>query len=198
MFPHPKKLKRNGPSVNAAAAAAADGIAALEASNTNAGDRIIDDPLLGYIIYIERTPTISEMSNKLTSSILGFLGYKDIMRSRICCKKFRDAARITMVPWADNGWACESRFRVDSKKKYKVAVAMTTALPSFRSTISEENTNFVTERSLITSGQPPLLTALRMIFKLFPNYSGICGVCQYVPRWMGDIPCNSIFHSSKH
>ena len=137
MPPHPKKLKRNGPSANAddeAAAEKADHIAAPETSNTNADNNIIDDILDD----IEHNPTIHGMSNKLTSRILGFLGYKDIMRSRICCKKFRDSARTTMVPWTDYrggdafsyySRALESQFRVDGKRKYKAMVAMTTALP---------------------------------------------------------------------
>ncbi len=134
MPPHPKKLKRNGPSANAAAATA-NGIAALEAPNTNAGDRITDGHLLDGIEY---NPTMSGISNKLTSTILGFLGYKDIMRSRICCKKFRDAARTTIVPWVNYchnksySRSKESQVRVDSEKKYKAMVAMTTALPNLQ------------------------------------------------------------------
>eukprot|EP00984_Skeletonema_dohrnii_P019768 scaffold9512_cov168-Skeletonema_dohrnii-CCMP3373.AAC.4 len=73
------------------------------------------------------------MSNSLTAGILGFLGYKDIMRSRICCRKFRDAARNTIVPWADkNRYYRETQLYVDSVQKYKAMVAMTTALPNFQ------------------------------------------------------------------
>ncbi len=46
MPPHSKKLKRNGPTNNAATFDF-DATLELEASNTNAGDRITDDPLLG-------------------------------------------------------------------------------------------------------------------------------------------------------
>ncbi len=152
MPPHSKKLKRNGPSPSPTSNAAAgtadgDGIAALEAPNTNAADKNIVDLLDD----IDHTPTISRvnskltarillsgMSNKLTARILGFLCYKDIMRSRICCKKFRDAARTTIVPWANYDHntsysrAKESQVCVDSKKKYKAMVAMTTALPNLQ------------------------------------------------------------------
>ncbi len=133
MLPRLKKLKR-GPSADAAAETA-DHIAASETKNTNAADRITDDNIFDDF---EHNPTMSGMSNKLTARILGFLGYKDIMRSRICCKKFRDAARTTIVPWADYGGsssydtAQESQFRVDSKRKYKAMVAMTTALPNLQ------------------------------------------------------------------
>ena len=74
-------------------------------------------------------------NNKLTESILGFLGYKDIMKSRICCRHFRDAARNTLVPWSDDctrSYLRETQFLIQNVKNYKAMVAMTTALPNLQ------------------------------------------------------------------
>ena len=43
----------------------------------------------------------NQLSNNQTAAILGFLDYKNIMRSRIVCKKFCDAAKKTIVPVYD-------------------------------------------------------------------------------------------------
>eukprot|EP00985_Skeletonema_marinoi_P005930 scaffold2572_cov75-Skeletonema_marinoi.AAC.18 len=93
MHPHPKKSKLNGTSANAAVAVAGDRIA--EQPSSDADNGIIEDLLDDSA----NNPTITGMSNNLTAGILGFLGYRDSMRSRICCRKFRDAARTTIVPW---------------------------------------------------------------------------------------------------
>eukprot|EP00984_Skeletonema_dohrnii_P019759 scaffold9511_cov182-Skeletonema_dohrnii-CCMP3373.AAC.16 len=111
---------------------AADRDRIAEQPSSNADDGIIDSLLDDSA----NNPTIHGMSNSLTATILGFLGYKDIMRSRICCKKFRDAARSTIVPWADgesyDSIVMETQFRVDSVKKHKAMVAMSTALPNLQ------------------------------------------------------------------
>jgi renal tumor antigen len=43
----------------------------------------------------------NQLSNNQTAAILGFLDYKNIMRSRMVSKKFRDAAKKTIVPVYD-------------------------------------------------------------------------------------------------
>lgn len=121
MPPHPKKPKLISPSAivnDANAVTTADRIAAPVDGGNN--------------------PTIDGFSNNLTARILGFLGYKDIMRSRICCKKFRDAARNTIVPWVDTSrtfsWSIlrESEVSVTSVTKYNAMAAMTQALPNLQ------------------------------------------------------------------
>jgi len=86
---HPSAIANN------AAASSADRTAAAFAEQQNAN---ADDGIDGG----NNGPTINGMSNNLTARILGFLSYRDIMRSRICCRKFRDAARNTIVPWVDD------------------------------------------------------------------------------------------------
>eukprot|EP00985_Skeletonema_marinoi_P000093 scaffold25_cov69-Skeletonema_marinoi.AAC.7 len=145
MPPLPKKTRRsvNGTCANDtawAAAAAAAGVAAdriVDQPNSNADDGIVDSLLDDNSA--DNDPTINGMSNNLTATILGFLGYKDIMRSRICCRKFRDAARTTIIPWAEydgkNSYSLsyESQFLVvKSVQKHKVMVAMSTALPNLQ------------------------------------------------------------------
>eukprot|EP00985_Skeletonema_marinoi_P020501 scaffold12212_cov86-Skeletonema_marinoi.AAC.3 len=139
MPPHPKKPKLNSPITTAFAATAAEAeveVAAdriAEQPHSNADDGIIEDLLEDSA---DNDPTINGMSNNLTAGILGFLGYKDIMRSRICCRKFRDAARTTIVPWADgenyDSIVRETKFRVNNVRKYKALVAMATALPNLQ------------------------------------------------------------------
>ena len=75
--------------------------------------------------YTENSGTIHihGISNKVISTAFGFLRLKDIMRARICCTKFRDAAKTTLV---------STRLRVDSTKKYQAMVAMTTGLPKLQ------------------------------------------------------------------
>eukprot|EP00984_Skeletonema_dohrnii_P005981 scaffold2120_cov150-Skeletonema_dohrnii-CCMP3373.AAC.4 len=139
MPPHPKKSKLNGTSANdTASSAAAAGVAAdriADQPNSNADDGIVDSLLDDDSE--NKDPTINGMSNSLTATILGFLGYKDIMRSRICCKKLRDAARSTIVPWAEYdkssySFSLETQFCVNSVKKHKAMVALTTALPNLQ------------------------------------------------------------------
>ncbi|KAK1740413.1 hypothetical protein QTG54_008508 [Skeletonema marinoi] len=139
MPPHPKKPKLNSPITTAFAATAAEAeveVAAdriAEQPHSNADDGIIEDLLEDST---DNDPTINGMSNSLTARILGFLGYKDIMRSRICCRKFRDAARTTIVPWADgenyDSLVRETKFRVNNVRKYKAMVVMATALPNLQ------------------------------------------------------------------
>ena len=139
MSPYPKKPKVIDPGASVAVA-----VAELEA------DRIAKHPNSNADIGIGNDPTINGMSNNITAKILGFLGYKDIMRSRICCKKFRDAARNTIVPWVDDErkrsysysysnslprsyW--ETRFCVSSVQKHKAMVAISSALPNLQQII---------------------------------------------------------------
>ena len=65
------------------------------------------------------------MSSSLISEILGFLQYRDIMRSRICCRKLRDAAKLTLVPSSFN-------FVVHNEKKYKEMDILSRALPNLQ------------------------------------------------------------------
>ena len=151
MSPQPKKSKRIRPSTsanNAAAAMemeidAADRLRLLlaapetetETANAAAAEvEVVDN-------FLNDDPNIQGLSNKLTATILGFLGYKDIMRSRICCRKIRDAARTTLVPWTDDCYhtgsysyshSMETQIRIKSVQKYKAIVAMTSALPNLQ------------------------------------------------------------------
>eukprot|EP00984_Skeletonema_dohrnii_P029104 scaffold19455_cov67-Skeletonema_dohrnii-CCMP3373.AAC.1 len=136
-IPKKSKLSVNGTIGNAAAAPAAAGVAEAtdriaEQPHSNA-DNVINDLLDDSA---NNDPTIHGISNNLTAGILGFLGYKDIMRSRICCKKLRDAARSTTVPWANgesyDSFVRETQFRVNSVKKHKAMVTMATALPNLQ------------------------------------------------------------------
>ena len=137
--PHPKRSKINDDPSDAAAAAAmtaADQNTTSGTVNNNAGNENI---LLD--IHDDDDATLSGMSNKLTETILGFLGYKDIMKARICCRKFREAARNTLVPWAEYDYGKNSYTRsqctdtqlcVNSVKRHKAMVAMSTALPNLQ------------------------------------------------------------------
>ena len=50
---------------------------------------------------LSNAASFNQLSNNQTAAILGFLDYKNIMRSRMVCKKFRDAAKKTIVPVYD-------------------------------------------------------------------------------------------------
>ena len=78
--------------------------------------------------------SIHEMNNKLIASMLGF-HYRDIMRARICCSKFRDAAKSTIVPWANNTYERrrETEVKLQSHfRSYKAMVVMSHALPKLQ------------------------------------------------------------------
>jgi hypothetical protein len=64
------------------------------------------------------------LSTDVLAIILGCLGPVDIMRLRRVGKKWREAAKKTIVPL--------TRFRVDSVDKYRAMAAMTTALPNLQ------------------------------------------------------------------
>jgi len=56
--------------------------------------------------------------------IFGYLPPEDIMRSRRVCKRWKDAAKNTIVPIPTN------RFEVDTVMKYSAMTAMSTAMPN--------------------------------------------------------------------
>eukprot|EP00984_Skeletonema_dohrnii_P034653 scaffold33624_cov191-Skeletonema_dohrnii-CCMP3373.AAC.2 len=66
---------------------------------------------------------LDDLSADVIEHILGCLGPVDIMRAR-CCKKWREAAKKTIVPMAD--------FLVNSVEKYNAMAAMATALPNLQ------------------------------------------------------------------
>eukprot|EP00984_Skeletonema_dohrnii_P012948 scaffold5305_cov68-Skeletonema_dohrnii-CCMP3373.AAC.1 len=67
--------------------------------------------------------SMDDLSDDLLALIFGCLGPVDIMRAR-CCKKWKEAAKNTMVPLTD--------FKVDSVRKYNAMAAMATALPNLQ------------------------------------------------------------------
>jgi len=66
----------------------------------------------------------NELSGDIVAIIFGFFPPEDIMRMRCVCKKWREAAKRTIVPMAG--------FSVDSVNKYNAVVAMATALPNLQ------------------------------------------------------------------
>ena len=66
---------------------------------------------------------LDDLSADVIEHILGCLGPVDIMRAR-CCKKWREAAKKTMVPIIN--------FHVNSVDKYNAMAAMATALPNLQ------------------------------------------------------------------
>eukprot|EP00984_Skeletonema_dohrnii_P031654 scaffold24446_cov97-Skeletonema_dohrnii-CCMP3373.AAC.3 len=93
-MPHHKKPRLDGPAADAAVSAA---VAHSPAAMAN------------------------ELSGDIIAIIFGCFPPEDIMRMRHVCKKWREAAKTTIVPMAD--------FSVDSVRKYNAMRAMTTALP---------------------------------------------------------------------
>jgi len=65
-------------------------------------------------------------------NILSFLRAKDIMRSRRVCKKWREAAKKTIVPYSTGYDFCRNNFTVDSLKKYNAMKVMMTAMPNLQ------------------------------------------------------------------
>jgi len=66
----------------------------------------------------------NDFSDDVVAIIFGFFPPKDIMRMRRVCKKWREAAKTTIVPMAE--------FSVDSVVKYNAMRVMTTALPNLQ------------------------------------------------------------------
>ena len=66
---------------------------------------------------------INDLSEDALALIFGFFGPVDIMHFR-CCKKWREAAKKTVVPMTE--------FKVDSVSKYHAMRAMTTVLPNLQ------------------------------------------------------------------
>ena len=66
----------------------------------------------------------NDFSDDVVAIIFGCFPPKDIMRMRCVCKKWREAAKRTIVPMAG--------FSVDSVNKYNAVVAMATALPNLQ------------------------------------------------------------------
>ncbi len=76
----------------------------------------------------------NKLSCNQTAVILGFLDYKNIMRSRRVSRKFCDAAKITIVPMyrGDDYRYSHLNLRVNSVKKYNIMRAMTEAVPNLQ------------------------------------------------------------------
>ena len=118
--------------MNAAAAADRKQVKNLSSRTiANAADNIETEEQL---VCEDKDPSIRGMNNQLIASMLGFLNYRDIMRSRICCSKFRDAAKSTIVPWANDTWKRrrDTKFTVESVRAYKAMVTMSEALPKLQ------------------------------------------------------------------
>jgi len=96
-MPHHKKPRLDGPAANATISAVVEHNAASAAN---------------------------ELSGDVIAIIFGFFPPDDIMRMRRVCRKWREAAKKTIVPMAD--------FGVDSVVKYNAMRVMTTALPNLQ------------------------------------------------------------------
>ncbi len=87
---------------------------------------------------ISRLPNNAAGFNNLscnqTAVILGFLDYKNIMRSRRVSRKFCDAAKIAIVPMycGDDYRYSHLNLRVNSVKRYNCMMAMTAAVPNLQ------------------------------------------------------------------
>ena len=68
--------------------------------------------------------TANELSGDVVAIIFGCFPPEDIMRMRRVCKKWREAAKTTIVPMAE--------FRMNSVDKYNAMAAMTTSLPNLQ------------------------------------------------------------------
>jgi hypothetical protein len=68
--------------------------------------------------------TADQVDEDLLAMVLGYHCLFDIMRLRCVCKKWKEAARKTIVP--------PTEFLVDSLDKYNAMTAMTTALPNLQ------------------------------------------------------------------
>ena len=77
-----------------------------------------------YALNRNSSATANELSGDVVAIIFGCFPPKDIMRMRCVCKKWREAAKGTIVPIAE--------FRMNSVNKYNALVAMTTALPNLQ------------------------------------------------------------------
>ncbi len=69
--------------------------------------------------------TAGDLSIDVLANIFGYLdGPKDIMQKRRVCKKWKEAAKMTIVP--------PTKFRVDSEENYNAMTVMTRALPNLQ------------------------------------------------------------------
>jgi len=64
------------------------------------------------------------LANAVVEHIFGYLPPEDIMRSRRVCKRWKDAAKKTIVPMPHN------RFIVNSSMQYSAMMAISTAMPN--------------------------------------------------------------------
>jgi len=96
-MPHHKKSRLDGPVADAAVSAVKDRDSAAMAN---------------------------ELSGDVVAIIFGFFPPEDIMRMRCVCKKWREAAKRTIVPMAD--------FSVDSVDEYNAIRVMATVLPNLQ------------------------------------------------------------------
>eukprot|EP00984_Skeletonema_dohrnii_P032408 scaffold26504_cov228-Skeletonema_dohrnii-CCMP3373.AAC.15 len=87
-------------------------------------DGRLDGPVADAAVAHNAAATANELSGDVVAIIFGFFPPKDIMRMRRVCKKWREAAKTTIVP--------PDVFRVNSLNKYNTMRAMTTALPNLQ------------------------------------------------------------------
>jgi hypothetical protein len=71
--------------------------------------------------------TADDLSVAIKAMIFGYFSTVDIMHLRCVCKKWREAAKKTIVPYSS-----QSNFYVDSVNKYNGMRVMTTALPNLQ------------------------------------------------------------------
>ena len=84
--------------------------------DTDLSEATVDDQMVVY--------SGDDLSIDVLANILGFLCIKDIFQKRRVCKKWKEAAKMTIVPLTD--------FYVDSVENYNTMRVMTEAMPNLQ------------------------------------------------------------------
>lgn len=85
------------------------------------------------------------LANAVAENILAYLPPEEIMRSRRVCKRWKDAAKKTIVPITTYG------FNVNSVRNYNLMVAMSTAMPN----LTQLSLGHVDYRTIYDNGEDP-------------------------------------------
>ena len=86
-----------------------------------------------------------DLANGVVEDILAFLPPEEIMRSRRACKRWKDAAKKTIVPVPTD------EFKVNNERDYNLMVAMSTAMPN----LAQLSIGEVDIRTIYTNGEDP-------------------------------------------
>ncbi len=76
----------------------------------------------------DRCASAGDLSTDVLANVLGYLGVKEIMPKRRVCKKWKEAAKKTIVPTSNNF----NYFRVNNLKSCNAMRVMTTELPNLQ------------------------------------------------------------------